>query len=215
MPMHLAGTAMTWGSVWLLTPLIPVATLMTIATSNPGMIHTAGEHWGQSKAKLEDYKKALEDLKKKFDSDSTNWTADDKVFFDNAVENYIRELDKLNNTVNTVEGLAKLVAKILFYLCIAVLTVGTAALALTLATIPQLAIPVIGEAAYVAAMSIACTIMEVSMPVFANVQAMLVAFGGLALGVAGGAWGSNLITLGAQDPNFKEVKIEMPSGPLK
>lgn len=215
MPMHLAGTAMTWGTVWLLTPMIPVAVLMTLSTSNPGMIDAAGTHWEECRTKLEEYKNDLTTLKKQFDADDENWTADDKLYFDHAVEAYVDELDKLHTTIKTVEDLAKLVAKIFFGLCIFVLAVGGAVLAIALATIAQLPIPIVGELAYSLAQTAALMIMETSLPAFTGIQTALLGFGAIATAVAGGAWGADLITLGSPEPNFKDVTISMPSGPLK
>ncbi|QXJ23952.1 hypothetical protein AGRA3207_005186 [Actinomadura graeca] len=218
MPMHLAGTAMTWGSVWLFPNLIPLGVWMTLGTSNPGMIDAAGTHWEDAKKKIDEYDTSINDIKKQFDADPTNWTADDKLFFDSAVEKYLGELKKVHDTVDTVEGLVKAVAKILFGLCIAVLTIGGAVLAIALFTIAQLPIPVVGEIAYSMAQTAALMLMEVSIPIFTTIQGFLMTLLGFittALGIAGGTYGTQLISLGTSNPDFKEVKIEMPSGPLK
>lgn len=218
MPMHIAGTAMTWGTVWLFPTMIPLAIYMTLGTSNPGMIDAAGKHWEESKKKVEKFDADIKSLKKAFDADPKNWSADDKLHFDSAVNGYLDELKKVRDTVDTAEGLIKAVAVILYVLCVIVMVVGAFLLAIALLTIAQLPIPFVGEAVYSAAQTAALTVMYTTIPIFTTIEGFLkiaMAFLLFAAGVAGGTYGSQFVNLGTTPPDFKDVKVQMPNGPIK
>lgn len=217
MPMHIAGTAMTWGSVWLLPPAIPLAVYMTLATSNPGMIEAAAGHWKDALDKADTFQHQIETLKKNFDGDKASWDSLDKDHFDNAVNAYMDQFGKVRKTLETVHGIVDKTALALFILCIAVLVIGTLLLAIALLTLGALPIPIVGEAVYSAAQTAALAIMEINIPIFTTIAGFfqaLAGFIGVLASFAGGAYGLQFISMGTSSPDFDKVTIEMPKGPL-